>query len=308
MWAFWFAIAHHLSRVHPEEVWYAYERNPTITDALRETRKHPYFFEGVALSPHVTLIDDPKDVLSLVDTIIIALPVPYIRAAIESLSPDIREDTLFVNCSKGIENTTLSTVSDILSSILTEKPYHYSALSGGMIASELVDGAPLWATIGISDRVDPERLKTLFEGHGLDISIVSSYRNVELFGSLKNIFALMVWYLEGKWYGLSTVGHTLTLLYRELPELLVLLGGSKERDFADFALGGDLIATCFGESRNRYLWRLVGSGKSPSEALEILRNENKHAEWYETLKLLLPLIREHHLRSFERVGDIFFPL
>lgn len=85
-----------------------------------------------------------------------------------------------------------------------------------------------------------------------------------------------------------------------------LLGGSGKVDFGMFALGGDLIATCFGASRNRYLGYLVGSGKTPADALEILRSEKKHAEGYETLRGLLSLIRSHDLPHFQEVAEIFF--
>lgn len=62
-------------------------------------------------------------------------------------------------------------------------------------------------------------------------------------------------------------------------------------DFTDYALSGDLIATCFGASRNRLLGNMLGQGKNINEALEILKSQNKIAEWYETLKWVYKLIQ-----------------
>ena len=45
-----------------------------------------------------------------------------------------------------------------------------------------------------------------------------------------------------------------------------------------------MIATCFGNSRNKYFGKLVGSGKTSEEALGQLKEEKKHAEGFETLK------------------------
>jgi glycerol-3-phosphate dehydrogenase len=39
-----------------------------------------------------------------------------------------------------------------------------------------------------------------------------------------------------------------------------------------------MVATCFGASRNRYFGQLVGKGKTPREAYEMLKSEKKHAE------------------------------
>jgi glycerol-3-phosphate dehydrogenase len=45
-----------------------------------------------------------------------------------------------------------------------------------------------------------------------------------------------------------------------------------------------MIATCFGNSRNKYFGKLVGGGMTPTEAYEQLKIEKKHAEGFETLK------------------------
>lgn len=306
MWAFWFAIAHHLSHLHPEKIFYAYEKDEVVMKNIHTARLHPYFFPGIKLPENIHCIDSPDQILSEIDTIIIVIPIPFIADFICSISKHIRPGTLFINCSKGINNTSLHTVSDTLEDIL-DISYSYSVLSGGMIAQELVSGAPLGVTIGISDIVNSNRLRDLFEWPNLRVSFSDDYKNIELFGALKNIFALYVGYLEGKWFGMSTIGYYMTRLYDELPDLLVLLSGNRFIDFSDYALGGDLIATCFGKSRNRYFGQLVWSGISPIEAVEKLQSEKKHAEWYGTLRWISGIILENDLPYFSEVVGIFFP-
>ena len=77
-------------------------------------------------------------------------------------------------------------------------------------------------------------------------------------------------------------------------------------DYGDFALGGDMIATCFGNSRNKYFGKLVGSGMTPLEAYAKLKEEKKHAEGYETLKGMKSFIEgKGNFSELEKVIHIF---
>ena len=71
--------------------------------------------------------------------------------------------------------------------------------------------------------------------------------------------------------------------------------------FTDYALGGDIIATCFGNSRNRLLGNMLGQGENINEALEKLASQKKIAEGYETLKGLYTLTKEND--EFEHIND-----
>lgn len=307
MWAFWFAIAHHISHLHPEMIFFSYERNETIMKTVHNTRMHPYFFPGITLPNNVHCIDDILQVIKEVNMIIIAIPIPFVEDFIVSSAPHMQSGVIFLNCSKGIDSRTLYTVSDMLAENIKEIPYSYAVLSGGMIASELISGAPLGATVWFLDSDKITSIRNIFESPKLALSFTSEYKNIELFGAIKNIFALYTGYLEGKWLGMSTVGYAISQLYRELPELLALLGWSREIHFSDFALGGDLIATCFWESRNRYFGQLVWSGKTSLEAVEQLRWEKKHAEWYETLRWISAIIQKNNLVEFQKIVEVFFP-
>lgn len=160
-----------------------------------------------------------------------------------------------------------------------------------MIAKELVDGAPLWADIAVTDEDASKRLKKLFHQKNLEINIVRrGIRNIELYGALKNVVAMIIGYYEGKWYGASTLWLYMCKLFGEIKGIVKMLWGEDDIDFEDFSLWGDIIASCFWDSRNKYFWKLIGSGKTAEEALAILIQEKKRAEWFETLKGLKRLL------------------
>lgn len=306
VWAFGVAILKHLSSTHPETTFYAYEKDPRVLRHLVDERKSPYFFTEYTFPENVVFLEDIVEILQSIDLIVLIIPNQFIRSAITEMKPYLKSWVTFLNLSKGIDNTTLRTVSDTITDTLGGFSHNYACLSGGMIASELVSVSPLWADIWVLDMSIAEPLKTLFESDSLTIRITPEYRNTELFGALKNIFAIYVGYLEGKWYGASTVGYHYCLLWADMRKLLPLLGGNTNIDYGDFALGGDMIATCFGNSRNKYFGKLVGSGKTPEAALSQLKEEKKHAEWFETLKWVRDFIEEKwSFTELEKVISIF---
>ena len=269
---------------NPDFEFFAYEQNKDTTKIIQESRRHPFFFGNISLHPQVQILTEYEKILPEMDILLLILPYQFLRAFIIQIQPLLKPGVLIVNLSKGINNSTLTTVSEDLSVILQDFPYSYAVLSGGMIASELVDGAPLGANIALSDSKDQSILQNLLHRKNLHIDFIDgSIRQIELMSALKNILALLVGYHEWKGLSASSIGYVLVRAYREIEHLLFHLGWSADLRFWMYATGGDIIATCFGNSRNRYLGRLVWEGMSPQSALEKLKNEKKTAEGYHTL-------------------------
>lgn len=304
VWAFGFAILNHLAKNNCELQFYGYEKDQMVLKTLQERRQNPYFYPNTFLPSNVIFLET-LETLREFDLIIIALPAQYIWGFVREIKEHLKPWVTFLNLSKGIDNTTLQTPSDILQQELWDFGYHYAILSWGMIAQELVDEKILWAQIGARDSENWKKIQKLFQSQTLEITLSTQYKNIELYGSLKNVFALYMWYLEWKWYAMSSIGYYFCELYKELPDLLELLWGTRNIDFWDFALGGDMIATCFWNSRNRYFWRLVGEGNTPKSVEEKLKQEKKHAEGYYTLLWIQEVILAHNLPHFSQVARIF---
>lgn len=305
VWAFGFAVINHLSKNNPNTQFFAYEKDEFVQKNLKETRENPYFFSGTKLKENIIFLDNLENIDEF-DVIIIAIPAQFVGNFVKNIKNNLKPWVTFLNLSKGINNETLQTPSDILKKELWDFDYHYAILSGGMIAWELVEEKKLGAQIWCQNLEKAKELQIFFENNNLKISLSQNIKNIELFGSLKNIFALYMWYLEGVWLGMSSIWYYFCELYKELPILLEDLWWDKNIVFEDFSLWGDLIATCFWNSRNRYFWNLVGKGKSSHEAENILKEEKKHAEWYYTLLWIQDIIlRNEQLVEFRKIVHIF---
>ena len=304
--AFGFAVLKHLSQNHREIHFFASEINFEILTSLQQKRQSPYFFEWVTLWENITFLDGKNVDYSEYDLLIVAIPAQFVGWFFENIKSSLKSWVTILNLAKGINNTTLESISEVIVSTLQEFPYHYAVLSGWMIAQELVDEKMLGATIACKNLEIAEKLQNIFASDTLKIEISQNVKNTELIGSVKNIIALFAWYLEWKWNGNSTFGFYLCELYKELPELFEILGWEKNLDFESFAFTWDMVATCFWFSRNRYFGQLVGKWHTPLQAYEILKSEKKHAEWYETLKWVWEkILANKNLKYFWEIVKIF---
>lgn len=285
LWAFGFAVAKHLGTNNTNQIFYASEVNPEIFNSISETRKHPYFFEWIELPKNIELIKTPGKNLPEIDIIISIIPCQFVWWAFSEMKDSLKNWVTILNLSKGIDNQSLQTVSEKLSEVLAWKDYHYAYLAWGMIAQEVVEGKNLGADIVTENAEIWEYLQQLFHSETLNINLkIWNPKNTELYAALKNIVALILGYYEGTGAWASTLGYYFSKLLWEIVGVIDLLDGDKEIDFTDYALSGDLIATCFGSSRNRLLGNMLGQWKNASDALSELAAQKKIAEGYETLK------------------------
>ncbi len=308
---FGFAILKHLWENNPSQEFYLYERDEGVFESLKTKRENPYFFEWVKLPGNIMFEENVEENIWEYDLIIVAIPAQFVINSIANFKEKLKSWVTILNLSKWINNETLQTIGEWLEAALTPNLsfggegeaqdfyYNYAVLSGWMIAGELVEQKILGADIAIKTvgyeciRTLPENLKQIFQSENLKINITkASTKSVELFGALKNITAISIWYYMWKWLAYSSLWYYLCKLLEEEKELIKILWGWEYFEFSDYSLGWDIVATCFWNSRNRYLWELLWKWNSAEEALEIMKQENKTAEWYFTLKAVAKIIED----------------
>lgn len=316
-------------------MFFASEKNTETFEYIEKTRKQPYFFQEHVLPENIILTHNIEEILPQTDIIISIIPCQFIASSFLEIQDFLKPWVVILNLAKGIDNTSLETISEKMSSFLNPFSYTYAYLSGGMIAQELIDGNMLGADIVTENIEIGAYLKNLFESENLAIQLkIENPKNTELSAALKNVIALILGYYEGQWAWASTLGYYFTKLLGEmqwvieilswdtpLPHLLLKEKEQAKRnmqnvpsssplgeelrwrelsekefkrgiglDFTSFALSGDLIATCFGNSRNRLLGNMLGKGMDIEAALVELKAQKKIAEGYETLKGIQKII------------------
>ena len=292
LWAFGFAINKLLWENNPQNTFYAFELNKEIIKALNNNREHPFFFDWYKLPTNIEILDSLDDILGDIDLLIIAMPAQFISSSIDNIKDKLKPWITILNLAKWIDIKSNNPISKVLSNILAGIDYNYSVLSWWMIASEVVEWKQLGADLWIIDTSIWNKIKKLLENKNLKIQIREDILNIELYWSLKNIMAIIVWYYEWKWEWKSSIWFRLIEFYNEMKDIIKLYWWNENLDFSYYSLGWDIIATCFWNSRNKYFWNLLWSGMKINEVLEKLKAENKHAEWYETLKAVYSFVKD----------------
>lgn len=294
VWAFGYAMLKLIQDASAIEALYAYEQDTASLDYLKKYNNHPYFFEGISVSSKIIFTSEYESFLPFIDVVIVAIPCQFILPFLPKIKNFLKPWVVILNLSKWINNTTLKTIAEDTAKAFKWISYEYAILSGGMIAKEVIEGKPLGAQIWVNKSEIGEKLQQLFIGTNLEVTVTLwGIQNIELYSALKNVIALMIGYYEGQWYSASTLWYYFCKIYKEIDVIIQELWWDDGYNFSDFAVWGDLIATCFWDSRNKYLWKMIWSWTSPKEALEKLTLERKRAEWYETLKWIYKIVKEN---------------
>lgn len=292
LWAFWYAINKHLWENNKNITFLAYDINKEVSDFIESNRQHPYFFKWYKLPLNIKIINSIDDCLENIDLLIIAIPTQFISLTFDKIKLKLKKWVTILNLSKWIDIKTNKTISQLLEEKLFWFDYNYWILSWWMIAQELIEQKHLWADLWIKNKEIWIKIKTLFQSKVLDIKLQDNYLNIELYSSFKNIIAIYIWYYEWKWLSMSSIWYYLVNIFNEIKKIIKLYSWDENIDFWYYSLWWDLIATCFWDSRNRYFWKLLWEWKKVNQALEILKNQNKYSEWYETLKAVFDLIKD----------------
>ena len=176
------------------------------------------------------------------------------------------EGQLLVDVSKGIEETTLMTMTDQIEEEIPQAKV--AVLSGPSHAEEVSRGLPTTVVAGAKDRETAEYIQHIFMSEVFRVYTSPDMLGIELGGSLKNVIALAAGIADGLGYGDNTKAALITRGIAEIARLGVKMGGKVET-FSGLTGIGDLIVTCASvHSRNRKAGYLMGQGRTMEEAMK----------------------------------------
>ncbi|MFQ6610300.1 MAG: NAD(P)H-dependent glycerol-3-phosphate dehydrogenase [Fidelibacterota bacterium] len=200
------------------------------------------------------------------DIILITVPCQFIRNVLKRFPPT-QNNAIFVFGSKGIENKSLSRISQIIHQETLVDENRIVALSGPSHAEEVCLKLPT-AVVSASQNIESARLiQGVFNNNSFRVYANNDIIGVEIGGAVKNVIAIAAGICDGVGYGDNTIAALITRGLTEIMRLGVSLGGKKETFFGLSGLG-DLIVTANSSlSRNRYVGKHIGRGKTLSNVL-----------------------------------------
>lgn len=234
-------------------------------DDILQHRENKRCLPGIKIPLEIRFTCSMEEALSDADIALIAVPSKAIRVTTNKMKDYLREDTIVVNVSKGIEEESLLRLSEVIYEETGKQPV---ILSGPSHAEEVARHIPTTVSVSSVDMDNARIIQDLFMHEYFRVYTNEDLVGIELGGALKNVIALAAGIVEGMGYGDNTKAALMTRGIAEMTRLGVAMGGDT-LTFAGLTGIGDLIVTCTsGHSRNRRAGELVGQGFTIEEAMK----------------------------------------
>lgn len=247
---------------HEVELWSAV---PAEVEALTATRRHPNLGD-TPIPEKIRVTGDLEQAMKDKALLVLSVPSVYVRETAHRMAPFLKEGQVITNVAKGIEDTTLKNLSEIIEEELPAA--RVTVLSGPSHAEEVSRGLPTTCVAGAHRRQDAELVQNLFMSPVFRVYTSPDMLGIELGGALKNVIALVAGIADGLGCGDNTKAALITRGIAEITRLGTAMGGSPET-FSGLTGIGDLIVTCASmHSRNRRAGILIGKGYTMDEAMK----------------------------------------
>ncbi len=284
---------------HKVDLWSAL---PQEAETLKNTRIHPNL-EQTRIPDAIGITDNLKQAMGGKDLLVMSVPSVYVRQTAARMKPWLKDGQIVVNVAKGIEESTLHTLSHVIEE---ELPLACVAvLSGPSHAEEVSRGLPTTCVAGASRKETAEYIQSLFMNEVFRVYTSPDVLGIELGGALKNVIALAAGIADGLGCGDNTKAALITRGIAEITRLGVAMGGRAET-FSGLTGIGDLIVTCASmHSRNRRAGILIGQGYSMDAAMEKVKMV---VEGVYSAKAALALSERYHVSMpiVEQVNAVLF--
>ncbi len=261
-------------------------REPEVAEALGNGAGNPVFLPGIDL-PAMRASTD-VGILSGVDAILSVVPAQHARAMFASLSGQLRPGTPVMLCSKGIEKSTLSLMTDVVHETLPQATP--AVLSGPSFAADVARGLPTAVTLACSDQALGQALVQAVGRPTFRPYWSNDLIGTEIGGAVKNVLAIACGIVEGLELGKSAHAALIARGFAEMTRLAVAMG-AQAQTLAGLCGLGDLVLTCSStQSRNMSFGKALGEGRA---AEDILAERNSVTEGVATAPALTELAAKH---------------
>ncbi len=277
---------------HKVSLW---EYKAAYARQLIKKRENETYLPGIKIPDELTITHNLEECVEVANMIVLAVPSQFLRGVLKNIKFSSIRNAILVSVSKGIENGTLLTVSQICQDIYPEiSPAQLGVLSGPSHAEEVSRRIPTAVVAASHSEETSKTIQAAFITSYFRVYSSLDVLGVELGGAFKNVIAIGAGIIDGVGYGDNTKAAIMTRGIAEISRLGVALGANPET-FAGLSGMGDLIVTCMSKhSRNRYVGERIGSGL---KLKEVLKNMYAVAEGVQTSKSASELARKHSVET-----------
>ena len=285
---------------HQVTVWSALENE---IEMLKREREQKEKLPGVILSEDTVFATRLSEVVDGQDLLVLAVPSPFTRSTAGQLKELVKEGQIIVNVAKGIEETTLMTLSQIIEEEIPQA--EVAVLSGPSHAEEVGKGMPTAIVAGAYRKKTAEYIQNIFMSEVFRVYASPDVLGIELGAALKNVVALAAGIADGLGCGDNTKAALITRGIKEISRLGMKMGGHFESFYGLSGIGDLIVTSVSMHSRNRRAGILIGKGYSMDEAM---REVKMVVEGVYSAKAAMGLAARYDvpLPIIEQVNEVLF--
>lgn len=266
-WGTSLSIALGRKGTHHLRLW-AHEKE--VRDSIASRRVNERFLPEHTIPNCVSATRSLEEALQGAEIVLSVMPSQHCRGLFQQMRPLLKPGMLFVSATKGLEETTLLRMTEVIALIVgSDGAFHprIGALSGPTFAKEVARGDPTAITIASRDAGLAETVQREFSDPSFRVYTNNDVTGVELGGALKNIIAIAAGVCDGLGLGHNSIAALITRGLAEITRLVVACGGRQDT-MAGLAGLGDLVLTCTGGlSSNRSVGVELGRGRKLPEII-----------------------------------------
>ena len=227
--------------------------------SINDLRENTLYLPGIKLNQRIRATSEISN-LGDMDAVLSVAPAQHTRSILKTFVPFMKDGMPVVLCSKGIEISTRSFMSDVLAEIAPKATP--AVLSGPSFAIDVAKGLPTAVTLACEDEAVGQKLVKAIAAPTFRPYLAGDVLGAEIGGAVKNVLAIVCGIVLGKELGRSAHAAIIARGYAEMTRLGTALG-CKTETLAGLCGLGDLVLTCSSEqSRNMSCGLALGRGQN----------------------------------------------
>ncbi len=251
---------------HSVTLW---EYKKDYSKLLAKKRENITYLPGIPIPSEMKITHNLIEATTDKNIIVLAVPSQFTRGVLKNINKNLLKNSILVSVSKGIENKTLLTMSQMILDVIPSlSENQIGVLSGPSHAEEVSRRIPTTVVtasknVETSKTIQSAFITSYFRAYGS-----TDVLGVELGGAFKNVIAIGAGIIDGVKFGDNTKAAIMTRGIAEISRMGIAMGAQPET-FAGLSGMGDLIVTCMSKhSRNRYVGEQIGGGKKLKQVLK----------------------------------------
>jgi glycerol-3-phosphate dehydrogenase (NAD(P)+) len=235
-------------------------RSQELVDEINQNHTNSKYLDENVLPVGLKATSSLPEAFEYSNIYILAIPAQTLRENLNLWKPLFEPNALIISTLKGIEVSTLSRMTEIVSEVLETQ--NVAIITGPNLANELVLRQPAGAVAAAPTIAIAEKVQQLFTTPYYRVYTSIDVLGCELAGAIKSVIALAVGMSIGMGYGENTQAMLITRGLNEVARLCAA-HNADPLSAAGLAGMGDLVASCGSAlSRNRTFGEVLGKSGS----------------------------------------------